>query len=400
MRWFGISALRRLYDARASKWAWLRHLLAPPAFAGYRPTPRRLANLYLNRLEHHWKRTRLWSQPYKLIIEPMNACNLRCPGCFTGAGGQGRSHSAMPLELYHGLLRELGGSLFEVEAFNWGEPLLSPHIYEMIAAATARGISTKVNTNFSLPFDARRAERLVRSGLTTLTVSIDGARQATYERYRVRGDLQTVLANCRLVIEAKRRLGSTTPAVNWEFHVFPHNLDDYRAVGAMAAELGMGLLVFKGTVPGPDWDVHGEWNFCVDPQPLPCISLWAIAVVNNDGGVAPCNGTFYREDDMGTLGLRPEDVAANGFGAVWNGPRLRTARRFYARRDGTAAEREHVCFDCPQTRIHENLTRHLAAGGTPGTFTIGYTTNDAWNYFWNRRPPRPGGHAPGGIPPA
>lgn len=399
MRWFGISALRRLYDRCAGQWAWLRRLFAPPPFAGYRPTPRRLANLWLNRVEQHWTRTRLWSQPYKLIIEPINACNLRCPGCFTGAGGRGRSHSAMPLALYDALLRELGGSLFEVEAFNWGEPLLSPHIYDMIASATARGIATKVNTNFSLPFDAPRAERLVRSGLTTLTVSIDGARQATYERYRVRGDLQTVLANCRLVAAAKRRLGSPTPALNWEFHVFPHNVDDYRAVGALAAELGMNLLVFKGAVPGDDWDAHGEWKFCVDPQPMPCVSLWAVAVVNNDGGVAPCNGTFYREDDMGTLGLRPEDVAANGFAAVWNGPRFRTARGFYARRDGTPAERAHVCFDCPQTRGHEDWTRHIAAGGAPGTFKLGYTTNDAWNYFWNRRPPRPGGHAPGGIRP-
>lgn len=392
MRSFGSSALRRLYTAAAAWWTWLRLLLAPPAFVGYRPTPRRLANLYLNRLEHHWKRTRLWSRPIKLIVEPLNACNLRCPGCFTGARGVGRARSAMPLALYDSLLRELGGTLFEVEAFNWGEPLLNPDIYAMLEAATARGISTKLNTNFSLAFNAERAERLVRSGLTTLTVSIDGARQDTYERYRVRGDLQTVLANCRLVIEAKRRLQSTTPTLNWEFHVFPHNVDDHAAVSALAAELGMNLLTFKGAVPGADWDVHGDWRFCVDPQPMPCASLWAVAVVNNDGGVAPCNGTFYREDDMGTLGLRREDLAANGFAAVWNGPLFRTARRFYAHRDGTAAERTHVCFDCPQTRVHENWVRHLAAGGDRSTFNVGYTTNDGWNYFWNRRPPRPGGH--------
>jgi MoaA/NifB/PqqE/SkfB family radical SAM enzyme len=75
----------------------------------------------------------------------------------------------------------------------------------MIAAATARGIATKLNTNFSLPFDAARAERLVRAGLTTLTVSIDGAHQPTYERYRVRGDLETV--EVALVIRSQRPHG-------------------------------------------------------------------------------------------------------------------------------------------------------------------------------------------------
>lgn len=77
----------------------------------------------------------------------------------------------MSLELYRRLLDELGDYLFEVEAFNWGEPLLSPHIGTMIAETTARGIATRVNTNFSVPFDAARAERLVAAGLKVLTVS-------------------------------------------------------------------------------------------------------------------------------------------------------------------------------------------------------------------------------------
>src|SRR2546425_1069881 len=40
--------------------------------------------------------------------------------------------------------------------------------------------------NFSLPFDRARAEHLVASGLSELNVAVDGARQETYERYRVR----------------------------------------------------------------------------------------------------------------------------------------------------------------------------------------------------------------------
>ncbi len=396
MRRTVISA-QRLYPPRTARWDGVRRAFAPPPWSGYRPTPRRLANLYLNRLEHRWVRTRLWSLPTKLIIEPVNACNLRCPCCFTGAGGQGRARSVMSMELFRSLLDELGDYLFELEAFNWGEPLLSPHIYAMVAEATARGIATKVNTNFSLPFDAERAERLIAAGLTTLTVSIDGAHQPTYEQYRVRGDLQTVMRNCRLIAEAKQRLGSRTPIFNWEFHVFPHNVADGDAVGALAAELGMNLLVFKGTVPGPDWDVRGDWHFCVEPREMACASLWAMAIVNNDGGVAPCNGTFYREDDMGTLATRADDVPPASFRAVWNGPRFQAARRFYRRRAGSPVDREHVCFDCPQTIIHENWKRHVAAGGTRATFKTGYTTNDAWNYFWNRRPARLGVHALGGL---
>jgi hypothetical protein len=256
----------------------------------------------------------------------------------------------------------------------------------MIADATRRGIATKVNTNFSVPFDDAKAEELVRAGLKSLNVSIDGARQHTYEQYRVRGELARVLENCRRVADAKRRIGSDLPLLAWEFHVFPHNSADYGEVFAMAAELGMKLYSFKGAVPGGDWDVRGDWHFCVEPQVMPCASLWAIAVVNNDGGVAPCNGTFYSEDDVGKLAIGPGDLGAASFREVWNGPRYVAARRFYRRREGSADDRAHVCFDCPHTIIHENWKRHAAAGGTGQAFEIGYTTGDAWNYFWNRRP--------------
>ncbi|TFH26114.1 MAG: radical SAM protein, partial [Myxococcales bacterium] len=160
----------------------------------------------------------------------------------------------MSLELYRKLLAELGDYLCELEFYNWGEPLLCKSINTMVQEASRRGISTTISTNFSIPFDEQKAERLVASGLTVLGVSIDGARQESYEQYRVRGDLETVLHNCRLVREAKRRLGSETPRMIWEFHIFPHNVDDIEAVRSMSRELGMEAAIGKGWVIGADWD--------------------------------------------------------------------------------------------------------------------------------------------------
>src|SRR5207237_8672283 len=122
----------------------------------------------------------------------------------------GRPTATLSSEVYRRLLAELGDRLWQIEFHNWGEPLLNKHLFTMVAEATARGLSTSLCTNFSLPFDEPRAEQLVRSGLKIMGVSIDGARQDTYEQYRVRGRLDRVLENCRLVVEAKRRLGSPT----------------------------------------------------------------------------------------------------------------------------------------------------------------------------------------------
>ncbi len=367
----------------------LKVLRFPRGFPGLRMTPKKLINLYRSRYEYGTGRIELRSLPIKLTVESTNVCNLRCPACFTGAGEVGRARSMMTLELYRKLLAELGDYLLQCEFHNWGEPLLSKFIYTMIREAADRGISTIISTNFSIPFDAERAERLVASGLHVMGVSIDGARQSIYEQYRIRGDLETVLKNCRLMVDAKKKLRSDTPRMVWAYHVFRHNVGDIELARSMASELGMDIAIEKGWVVGPDWDPPGEWQFFADPSPARCMFLWQQAVVNNDGGVAPCCGTFYREDDLGRISIKPDEVGEASFREIWNNERFRSARRLYRSRTGSQDTQRSICFDCPATIIWDNWKKHRAAGGRLETFQAGYSTNDCFNYFFNRRPSRP-----------
>ncbi len=366
----------------------VRMTLSDPPWEGAQLTVRRRANLYLQRLEHRLGRTKLWSKPCKLTVEATNICNLKCPGCFTGTNQDGRARSHMSLELFTRLMDELGPYLLEVEFYNWGEPLLGKNIYPMIEAAAAIGTSTTVSTNLSIPFTDEDAERLVRSGLTILGVSIDGARQATYETYRVRGDLALVLDNCRKVRDAKRRLGAARPRMVWEFHSFPHNVDDVPLARQLAAELEMDISVSAGWVVDADWEGGDVVDWPMVPAPWRCPFLWGATVVNNDGGVAPCCGTFYREDDSAQLATTPDAPGPKRIADVWNNESMQLARRFYNNREGTPEEREHVCFDCPMTVMFEDYQKHLRAGHTWLDYTVPIKTYSAYNYFWHRRPPR------------
>jgi hypothetical protein len=160
----------------------------------------------------------------------------------------------------------------------------------------------------------------------------------------------------------------------------------------MATELGMEIAVSKGWVVGAEWQSRGDLQFFLGtPEPFPCLFLWHAAVVNNDGGVAPCCGSFYREDDMGTLARTAGDGGAESFRAVWNGARFRAARQLYRERAAAAdAVRAQICHDCPSTILWEQWQGHLAAGRAPGAFRSGFSVNDGFNYFWSRRPPRIG----------
>src|SRR5262245_1653132 len=380
-----IDAVRR--RLRAGLWRLLVHVRLPDDVSGYRLTWKRLANLYLSRYEAARLRPVLRSRPTRLVIEPTNVCNLRCPYCHTGAGRFGRRPGLMRLEPYLQLLDEIGDYLLLVEVFNWGEPMLHPDLPALIAAASARGIATRVNTNLSIPFTSHDADRLVESGLTDLFVSIDGATQEVYERYRVGGDLARVKDNCRLVAEAKRRLGKESPRLTLQFLQFPSNEGDGDAVRQLASALDMRLLALRGAVPDPQWARKSGWPpWFLMHAPGPCPFLWGQPVLTVDGNVAPCRGVFRGSDDFAHLAASPGEAGAPTFHEAWNHERYRTARALFRRRNGSSAERALPCYECPTTIFHERWRAHRNAGGTLATFEPGMTTtsNGAWNYFWER----------------
>jgi MoaA/NifB/PqqE/SkfB family radical SAM enzyme len=364
--------------------------LAPPGHPGVRLTPKRLLNLWLARYQQAHGHTRLLGYPVDLAIEVTNLCNLRCPGCFTGLGEVGRSGAPLSTTLYQKLMDELGDYLFFVEFHNWGEPLLAKHIYDYIQIASGHGISTLVCTHFSLPFDTTRAERLVASGLAVLGVSLDGGTPESFARYRVGGDFETVLRNVRLVNAAKRRLGTETPRLVWSFHIFDHNRSEIRTARRMASELGMGFAASKGWVEGPDWDPEHRYEPAPVRPPRPCDFLWLRATINNDGGVAPCHGAFYGDDDFGHLGSPAVPLSALGtrsFHEVWNNATFRRARgMFRAPADGD----DLLCARCPVTALWHRYRAHRATGAPASGFDAYFSQNEGFNYFLQRR----AAHAP------
>jgi MoaA/NifB/PqqE/SkfB family radical SAM enzyme len=364
----------------------VREFFRLPPYPGTRITLKRRLNLYLVRFERMRGHSRVWGYPTILTIEAANLCNLRCPYCFTGIGAESRERSHFPLPLYKRLIDELGEYLFEVELHNWGEPLLNKNVAELIRIASSRGISTTLSTNFSFPFDSSRAEALVSAGLAQLGVSIDGVAQETYEQYRVRGKLNTILSNIGLVNEAKQKLRSSTPRLIWEFHVFEHNKDEVEPAKAMARELGMDIDISKGWVAGPEWDPDGPFKFFAAPTADGCTFLWQRAVVSVDGGVAPCCGTFYKEDDFGS-------VAEKSFREVWNNESFQEARKLFKSRQGSEKGKSLICYDCPETLTREDYLRHLAEGRDRESFRGRFTSNDGFGHFFNRRPGGPGAPA-------
>ena len=347
---------------------------------GLRLTPKRLLNYWSVKYQRAHGHTELLGYPLSLTFEATNVCNLRCPYCFTGAGEVGRERTMMPMELYRRLLDELGDYALQIDFYNWGEPLLNKNIYEMVRLASDKGLSTVISTNFSVPFDRARAEALVSSGLAALGAGIDGTHQESLEQYRVGASFEKIMHNVKLLTDAKQALGSDTPLICWSFHVFEHNRDEVELARSMAEELGISFEATKGWVAGKEWDPESEFTFPANTAPTSrqCKYLWEYAIVNNDGRVAPCTASFYQEDDYGS-------VQEMTFKQAWNNRNFQEARRLFRSRDASEHGKGLICHDCPYTIVWENYQRHLAQGLPKSSFDPVYTTNDWFNYFFDRR---------------
>ncbi len=389
--------MKALFNARdvADKF-WRRFLPVGPAGAagvhmpGVKMTAPRLWNLRRLHEDYAAGAVKLRAKPIKLVLEATNVCNLNCPGCFTGLGENGRARSAISLAFFRKVLAELGDTLLEIEFFNWGEPLLCKSITQMIAETHRKGISTVIATNFSVPFDEARAEALVRSGLSRLSVSLDGATQENYAKYRRGGDLELVLRNVQMVIDAKRRLGSAVPEVVWSYHVFPHNVDEVQLARAKADEMGFdGYFFSKGLTYGEEWQDTQFSYFPPFYTPIRCNFLWYYAVIHNDGGVAPCCGSFYREDDLGRLSVAAGQPGVGAFADIWNNEAFQNIRGLFASNSKQASSPcGGLCDECPQTLTYQGGVRHVEAGGSLDTFVSPFSPNDGHKYFYSRKPAR------------
>jgi radical SAM protein with 4Fe4S-binding SPASM domain len=186
--------------------------------------------------------------PEELQVEITGACNLRCRMCLVRyAPAVGRREGALDLEQFLTLV-DAAPRLRKLTLQGLGEPLLSPHLLDMVDYATARHIQVGFNTNGTL-LDRATADRLIAAGLSWLHVSLDGATPATYEDVRhgpaLRprpGQFERVVANLRGLIDARRAAGSTTPRVHVVFVAMRRNIDELERLVQLAADIGVDEL--------------------------------------------------------------------------------------------------------------------------------------------------------------
>jgi radical SAM protein with 4Fe4S-binding SPASM domain len=272
--------------------------------------------------------------PLAVHVEVIGACNLTCSHCFAGA--LPRNEHPLSVAEMDGLFGELASLGSFRLGLTGGEPLLRKDLFEILDAATGRGLHPCLTTN-ALLIDDHLAREIGKRDLVWLNVSLEGARAETNDAIRGAGVFDRVLENLALLGRHAR--------FTLAFTLTGRNLGEVADCVALAKAVGAHTAVFRPLYPVGIATQHAELMptfdgyvealrrleevdaggdlFAIDPfspsareavrgviTPGPgCGAATTVASVSVQGNVSPCSflGASFESGN----------IRARSFEAIW-----------------------------------------------------------------------------------
>jgi len=240
----------------------------------------------------------------------------------------------MPLEPFKNLIEEIGPHLMFMLLLGYGEPLLNPQVFDIIAAAKRKDVFVVMGTNATL-LTPEGTEEMVQSGLDLVVIALDATSRETYEKYRVGGDFDQVLQNVRELAKTKARLRAVKPIVDIQFVALKENESELQNLQPFVSDLGADKYSIRKVVSysthDPDWSkvknlmpseksgyVH---RLYASSNPAPKLKMFCAypyrhAAVNWDGAVIPCCKDIDARHVLGNA------FEGKPFKEIWNSDRF------------------------------------------------------------------------------
>jgi len=259
--------------------------------------------------------------PIHLEIENIYACNLHYVHCAREYIGGDRVKK-MDDALYRKLIdeavemgvRSLGFAI-------WGEVFLDKNIFDKISYAFEKGIlDIRLHSNGIL-ITGELAEKIVSSGLTWMSVSLDAASPETYAKVRG-GDYERAVQGLENLIKAKAKLNRSNPKIRTSFvkcsineHEEQLFIEKYKDVCDIVIQEfydANGILPNYLSLSNPTYEPKKQ-----------CFENFYKAFVRHDGTVVPCCEDVQNRIVLG-------NVSKSSLREIYNSPVAKDLRRQHA----------------------------------------------------------------------
>lgn len=314
------------------------------------------------------------SLPRMILYSPVTQCNLNCIHCIS-------AHTRVKVSK---LSPEIKAQIQEWSASGQLEILSSDYSGDILWADSRFGGELDYIFGLGIPFhidtngvhlDPEVSDRLCRSRIASLNISLDAARPDTFRRVRKGSPpLGEVIENIAALLRIRRETGAEFP-VSISFTLMRSTLAEWSEFVRLGAKLGVDVVISRHLEAfTPEMEEESLWHdqagfnamrleiealaqslgvAVTIPPPFAGISRtgrrlcsvpWTSAVILGNGDVAACC----------VPGLVMGNLHKDSMEEIWNGPSYRQLRATV-----NSASPSAVCAACPMFRHTDNPDSYL-----------------------------------------
>ncbi|KPA09702.1 radical SAM protein [Candidatus Magnetomorum sp. HK-1] len=180
----------------------------------------------------------------RIRLELSSNCQLKCPICLTTLGITKRLVDN-PYVSFTNFKKLIDNSpqIKNIETSHQGEIFLNPDLFKIIQYSYENSITLTADSGVNLNSVSKDIlEALVKYKFRSFFVSIDGATQEVYSKYRIGGNISQVFENINIINYYKKKYKSRLPLLIWQFIEFNHNKHEVKIAKNIARKFKMGFI--------------------------------------------------------------------------------------------------------------------------------------------------------------
>lgn len=254
------------------------------------------------------------SLPDLIYVEMAMACNFGCKMCPVPESRKmmdGRVPAIMKPDTFALVLDSIRDRRRHVWLTQLGEPMLNKHLTDYVRATKSNGHHVGFTTNGSLMTE-QKARDLLSAGVDHVVFSFDGATKATFERIRIGGNFDEVVANIRRFAALNEQLRPSERRCTIQVDMIVSDLtesevDDFHLMWKdVARTQAIPLDNWAGQLELPS-DFGKPRTPREDKDRYACDLLWNTTYVSAEGNAMMCCHDYKQKSKLPNIHKKPLD---------------------------------------------------------------------------------------------
>ena len=275
--------------------------------------------------------------PTTILIDNINACNLRCSMCDHPNMKKYRKVQILDFELYKKIVREIAHENPSARVWEifFGDPFLCRDMPKRIAYAKNMGLTDVVLNSNGMMMSPQRSLALITAGLDAMYVGVDSTSSDIYRQIRVGGNYEKVVNNVLAYRDNLLSHGNPNQKLFVQFVVSDINEHEVELFRKFWTENGVNVKIrpkisWAGLVTATNLQPNSN------VKRLPCFWLMQTINICADGTVALCSVDVHRRVNCG-------DVNNSSIKEIWAAT-LKKYREMH--KEGRFSELPEMCRNC------------------------------------------------------